>query len=68
VDAAGQSHAAWRQLGYEWEQVREAWRDTTGDYFARRFWEPVERETADCQRALEMLLDTLRAAREAAAP
>ena len=64
-DAQEHSHAAWQQLAYEWGRAQEAWHDSTTDYFATHFWEPLQSETRSYQRALESLSDTLRAAREA---
>lgn len=65
-DAQEQSHSSWRQLEHEWSQAQEAWRDSTTEYFANHFWEPLQGETEAYQRALENLLEVLRAAQEAA--
>lgn len=65
-NAQEQSHSSWRQLEHEWSQAREAWRDSTTEYFANYFWEPLESETEAYQRALASLLETLRAAQREA--
>ena len=59
-DLPEQSRSNWRQLEYEWQQTRERWRDSTTDYFASHFLEPIESETQGCSRALETLMETLR--------
>jgi uncharacterized protein YukE len=64
-DAQGQSASAWRQLEGEWAEACEQWHDSTADFFARHYWEPLEAETESFQRALEELMETLRAAQEA---
>lgn len=61
------SHSAWRQLAHEWSEAQEAWHDSTTEYFEHYFANPLESETGTFQRALESLLATLQAAREAAA-
>ncbi len=64
-DACGQSASAWRQMRAEWDEARESWHDSTTDFFARHYWEPLEDETESFQRGLEELMETLRAARDA---
>lgn len=64
-DAAERSATSWRILEDGWQQTREAWRDSTADYFASRFWEPLADETAAYLRAAEELMAVLRAARDA---
>ena len=64
-DAYGQSASAWRQMRADWGQAREGWHDSTTDFFARHYWEPLEDETEGCLRALEELMEVLRAAQEA---
>ncbi|MDZ7379133.1 MAG: hypothetical protein ONB06_07265 [candidate division KSB1 bacterium] len=65
-EAQAQSHSSWRQLEHEWSQAQEHWRDSTTQYFARHFWEPLEGETEAYQRALESLIETLQAAQQVA--
>lgn len=65
-DLPEQSRANWRQLEYEWQQARERWRDSTTDYFASHFLEPIESESQGCSRALEALMETLRQAQREA--
>lgn len=61
------SHAAWRQLESEWEETREVWRDSTGDYFAAHFWGSLEAETERLTQELERLRQVLEMAQSAAA-
>lgn len=64
-DAQEQSHANWRQLQHEWQQAQEGWHDITTACFAAHFWEPLASETKDYLRALNALMETLRAAQDA---
>lgn len=65
-DGQEQSHAAWRQLEYEWHRAREGWRDSTTWFFDAQFWEPLTSETSAYLRDLDALMETLRAAQQAA--
>lgn len=60
------SYSAWRQLDGEWDETREAWHDSTTDYFAAHFWEPLEGETDRFTRELERLMQTLEMAQRIA--
>jgi hypothetical protein len=64
-DAAERSETSWRLLEDVWQQSCAAWRDSTAGYFASRFWEPLADETAAYLRAVDELMEILRAARDA---
>lgn len=60
------SDSAWRQLEGEWAEAREAWHDSTADYFAAHFWGPLESETERFTRELERLRQVLEMAQSIA--
>lgn len=65
-DAQKLSHANWRQMEFEWQQAQNGWRDSTTEYFRRRFWDPLEYGMRDYLQALDYLTEILREAQEEA--
>jgi hypothetical protein len=66
IDIAEQAHSRWRQMEYEWYDARQAWRDSTTEFFAAHCWQQLERETMGYITALERLIEILRAAQQQA--
>lgn len=65
-DAQAQSQASWRQMEHTWDQAREAWHDSTTDYFEAHLWAPLADASEAYLRAVDELLAVLQAAHDAA--
>jgi len=63
-DPAEDANFFWRRMEDDWARAREGWRDGTTEKFAGQFWQPLESEMGDYLRAVEQLMQVLRAAQE----
>lgn len=53
---------AYQSLRAIWEEVRQAWDDSTSEHFAAYYWQPLESEAENLQRLIDHLTDVLEAA------
>ncbi len=59
---------AWRILENEWSDSNEQWHDSTSEFFARYYWEPLAFEMAGYLGMLESLQEILHSAQDASEP